>query len=281
MKNSEFDHNKTGFVTNSQNNDDAPSPQDGACPANGIGPTGTHSCWVFEDNYVHDNNNPNVPGHGTADFGWPGGGLDHRRRPQRHRRQQPLRQQRQLGRARRALPRHRDPACRWRTASAATPTACPPWASRRCSTRHWGNEVAHNTFTGQRLVRQPDQRGPRRHQRQPHARQLLARQHRPGRRHQRAGQPPADQRDLRRRRRGRQRHAAPLTAQAICASELLRPVPAEAGHELPAASPPRAARARAPAHHAQPVRRRPGQPVVHDAGPGQLVDPGSPDSWAS
>jgi hypothetical protein len=75
VKNSEFDQNKTGFTTNSQNNDDAPSPQDGACPNNGVGPTGTHSCWVFENNYVHDNNNPNVPGHGTAELGWPGGGL--------------------------------------------------------------------------------------------------------------------------------------------------------------------------------------------------------------
>ena len=75
VKNSEFDHNKTGFTTNSQNNDDAPSPQDGACPGNGTGPTGTHSCWVFEDNNVHDNNNANVPSEGSAAFGWPGGGI--------------------------------------------------------------------------------------------------------------------------------------------------------------------------------------------------------------
>ena len=32
VKNSEFDHNKDGFDTNSQNNDDSPSPQDGALP---------------------------------------------------------------------------------------------------------------------------------------------------------------------------------------------------------------------------------------------------------
>jgi hypothetical protein len=75
VKNSEFDGNKTGFVTNSQNNDDAPSPQDGSCPGNALGPTGSHSCWVFENNFVHDNNNPNVPSHGAAAFGWPGGGL--------------------------------------------------------------------------------------------------------------------------------------------------------------------------------------------------------------
>jgi hypothetical protein len=75
IKNSEWDHNKTGFSTNSQNNDDAPSPQDGACPNNGTGPTGSHSCWVFENNFVHDNNNPNVPGHGSAALGPPGTGL--------------------------------------------------------------------------------------------------------------------------------------------------------------------------------------------------------------
>jgi Periplasmic copper-binding protein (NosD) len=75
VENSEFDNNKTGFSTNSQNNDDAPSPQDGACPNNGIGPTGTHSCWIFQHNYVHDNNNANVPGHGSASLGPPGTGL--------------------------------------------------------------------------------------------------------------------------------------------------------------------------------------------------------------
>jgi hypothetical protein len=75
IKNSEFDHNKTGVTTNSQNNDDAPSPQDGICPDNGYGPTGTHSCWMFANNYVHDNNNANVPSSGSAAFGPPGGGL--------------------------------------------------------------------------------------------------------------------------------------------------------------------------------------------------------------
>ena len=75
VENSEFDHNKTGFSTNSQNNDDAPSPQDGACPDKAIGPTGTRSCWIFEHNDVHDNNNANVPGHGTAELGPPGTGL--------------------------------------------------------------------------------------------------------------------------------------------------------------------------------------------------------------
>ncbi len=75
VQNSEFDNNKTGFSTNSQNNDDAPSPQDGACPGGATGPTGSHSCWIFQHNYVHDNNNPNVPGHGSADLGPPGTGL--------------------------------------------------------------------------------------------------------------------------------------------------------------------------------------------------------------
>jgi hypothetical protein len=67
VKESEFDHNRDGFDTNSQNNDDAPSPQDGSCP-NGKRSPITHSisCWVFMNNYVHDNNNPNTPGSGTA-----------------------------------------------------------------------------------------------------------------------------------------------------------------------------------------------------------------------
>ncbi len=66
VKNSEWDNNEEGFNTNSQNGDE-PSPQDGSCPNGGISPvTHTHSCWVFTDNYVHDNNNPNVPTAGAA-----------------------------------------------------------------------------------------------------------------------------------------------------------------------------------------------------------------------
>jgi hypothetical protein len=76
IKNSEFDHNKDGFDTNSQNNDDSPSPQDGACPGGATSPiTHTHSCWVFTHNYVHDNNNPNVPGAGVAAAGPVGTGM--------------------------------------------------------------------------------------------------------------------------------------------------------------------------------------------------------------
>src|SRR3954454_2960134 len=46
IQNSEFDQNFTGISTDSENNDDAPSPQLGS---------------TFKNNFVHDNNNPNVP----------------------------------------------------------------------------------------------------------------------------------------------------------------------------------------------------------------------------
>ena len=76
IRNSEFNNNKSGFVSNSQNNDDAPSPQDGSCPNAGeTGPTGTHNCWLFTKNSVHDNNNPNVPTTGTAAAGPVGSGI--------------------------------------------------------------------------------------------------------------------------------------------------------------------------------------------------------------
>src|SRR5438094_9532899 len=75
VERSEWDENTCGIVTNSQNNDDAPSPQDGACPDNGTGPTGSHSCTLFRKNYVHDNNNPNVPRSGTAALGPVGTGI--------------------------------------------------------------------------------------------------------------------------------------------------------------------------------------------------------------
>ena len=76
VEHSQFDHNEEGFDTNSQNNDDWPSPQNGACPA-GVGPpvAGAPSCWVFYKNYVHDNNNPDVPSAGAAAAGPVGTGM--------------------------------------------------------------------------------------------------------------------------------------------------------------------------------------------------------------
>jgi hypothetical protein len=75
VKNSEFDQNEDGFDTNSQNGDD-PAPQNGACPNNGVSPvTHTHSCWVFMDNFVHDNNNPNIASAGAAAAGPVGTGM--------------------------------------------------------------------------------------------------------------------------------------------------------------------------------------------------------------
>jgi hypothetical protein len=76
IRNSEWDDNKAGIVPNSLNNDDAPPPQDGACPNGATGPTGTHSCTVIEGNYVHDNNDPNVPGSGIAGSAPVGSGIE-------------------------------------------------------------------------------------------------------------------------------------------------------------------------------------------------------------
>ncbi|MFL5824438.1 MAG: hypothetical protein ACJ764_13475 [Solirubrobacteraceae bacterium] len=75
VKNSEFDHNQDGFDTNSQNGDNPP-PQDGSCP-HGMKPPvkGAVGCWVFMHNFVHDNNNPNVPAAGSAAAGPVGTGL--------------------------------------------------------------------------------------------------------------------------------------------------------------------------------------------------------------
>jgi len=72
---SEWDNNKTGISTNSQNNDDAPPPQNGSCPNGGTGPLGTGSCTFFMHNWIHDNNNPNVPASGSADLGPVGTGM--------------------------------------------------------------------------------------------------------------------------------------------------------------------------------------------------------------
>jgi hypothetical protein len=75
VKNSQFDHNKDGFDTNSQNGDNPP-PQNGACPK-GKKPTvpGAVGCWVFMKNNVHDNNVVNVPYAGSAGEGPVGTGV--------------------------------------------------------------------------------------------------------------------------------------------------------------------------------------------------------------
>jgi hypothetical protein len=64
---SEFDHNQDGLDTNTQIAGDPPAPQNGACPGGAVSPiTHTTSCWVFVHNYVHDNNNANVPQTGES-----------------------------------------------------------------------------------------------------------------------------------------------------------------------------------------------------------------------
>ena len=67
IERNEFDHNAIGAAPDSQNNDDAPSPNSGRCPnPNEISAAGTNSCSIWRYNFFHDNNNPNVPGLGTG-----------------------------------------------------------------------------------------------------------------------------------------------------------------------------------------------------------------------
>jgi hypothetical protein len=67
IKNSEFDNNEEGIATQSQNNDDAPSPQDGECPKSATNPKApagaqrTNVCWVVTKNKVVNNNNGATP----------------------------------------------------------------------------------------------------------------------------------------------------------------------------------------------------------------------------
>jgi len=70
IQNSEWDHNKTGIVPNSLNDSDQPSPQTGLCPS------GSGSCTFIEHNYVHDNNNPNVPAFGISGTAPVGSGIE-------------------------------------------------------------------------------------------------------------------------------------------------------------------------------------------------------------
>ena len=111
VENSQFDHNEEGFDTNSQNNDDWPSPQNGACPA-GVGSAG---CGRSELLGVLQELRPRQQQPRRAVGGCrgrrPGGDRhDDLRGTQRHDHGQPLRQQRRMGGGVRALPRYRDAA---------------------------------------------------------------------------------------------------------------------------------------------------------------------------
>ena len=67
IEHSQFDNNVDGLDTNTQSEGDPPPPQNGACPFGGTsGFTGTGSCWVFMNNFSHDNNNVAAPGAGLA-----------------------------------------------------------------------------------------------------------------------------------------------------------------------------------------------------------------------
>ena len=139
IENSEFDNNEDGFDTNSQNGDNPP-PQNGACPNNGISPiTHTHSCWVFMHNYVHDNNNPNVPAAGLG-RGRPGRHRDvDLGRPQRHGHGQPLRRNNGAwGDDLRALPRQRAAVHRRHDELRS---------AGHCLYDEWGDALLGNTFT--------------------------------------------------------------------------------------------------------------------------------------
>jgi hypothetical protein len=75
IQNSRFDVNKDGFDTNTALTGDPPPPQNGRCGAGKSPITGTEMCWVFTDNMVDSNNNPNVPISGTAGLGPTGTGM--------------------------------------------------------------------------------------------------------------------------------------------------------------------------------------------------------------
>jgi hypothetical protein len=60
ISNGEWDLNGEGIDTNSASSGDLPAPQNGACPVS------SRSCWVVTGNYIHDNNNRDVPGNGLG-----------------------------------------------------------------------------------------------------------------------------------------------------------------------------------------------------------------------
>src|SRR6202165_133934 len=82
VRDSEWDLNRTGLVSNAQNNDDYPSPEYGQCVPPSTSPTlggisaGPNSCYVMFNNRIHDNNNPNTPGSGLTSVSAVGTGVE-------------------------------------------------------------------------------------------------------------------------------------------------------------------------------------------------------------
>ena len=78
IENGEWDLNRTGLVSNAQNNDDFPSPEYGQCVAPSAPPAGAgpNSCFVIRGNRIHDNNNPNTPGTGLTAVSATGTGIE-------------------------------------------------------------------------------------------------------------------------------------------------------------------------------------------------------------
>jgi hypothetical protein len=72
IENTEFDNNQEGVATTSQNNDDAPAPQEGLCPkgkANPSPPPGAQRkdiCWVMIHSRIVNNNNAASPRSSSA-----------------------------------------------------------------------------------------------------------------------------------------------------------------------------------------------------------------------
>src|SRR5258708_3759757 len=78
VENGEWDNNRTGLVSNAQNNDDWPSPELGQCVQPSLPPAGagSNSCYVIRGNYIHDNNNNNTPGQGLTAVSAVGTGVE-------------------------------------------------------------------------------------------------------------------------------------------------------------------------------------------------------------
>ncbi|TMM12155.1 MAG: hypothetical protein E6G00_03920 [Actinobacteria bacterium] len=210
IQNSEWDRNKTGMVTNSQNNDDAPEPQDGSCPVIGGGspaPGGAGSCTIWRNNYVHNNNNAHVPASGTAGEGPVGTGMviaGGRFDTVKHNRVE----------SNGAWPRRREPP-----AGGPLPRRHrddDPGRPDRVLLRRLGQRDRLEQAEGQRVLRQPHQRRPGGDQQRREPGELLARQHRPGGRDERSGAHPDDSWNLRQAELGRAAHEPAGGAGRVC-----------------------------------------------------------------
>ncbi len=249
--NSEWDLNKSGIVPNSLNNDDAPPPQSGLCPG-----FTSLSCTYIVGNLVHDNNNPNTPGSGIAAAAPIGTGIELSGASWNTVDSNTVYNQKGWG-----IVTHDYPDTETPPSSGVSSCQGGVSAPGVCTFQAQGNVISNNTLHDNGGFGNPSNGDLANEFERVQSAQLLLRQHRRGRPDQRSADDPDGRRPTVHGA-GRWRQHNPCRRAGVRLGRV-RLLPRR-HHRLSAVDRGPAPQAQRPGHHAQPVRRRPRQPLVHE-----------------